>query len=145
MTSVTIKGRERIQAAIAGINRWLADMSAPFDRVEGYISKVMVSEQFASEGGRTGGWGGVDEVESGALSASLTDRFAPGAVFELSPGRLRRGSDLSYAYVQHHGNPANNLPEHDLFGYTPEDGREMLEIMRDDLTDYARTLGFETA
>jgi phage gpG-like protein len=153
---VTLFGREAFFAALAGLDARAADLRPSWPKV-GEIYERAVSENFASEGGRAGGWEGLSEAyaarkakthpgkpieqKDGKLLASLIDKTAEGAIVEEGPDTYARGSSLPYARRQHEG--YGSQPARDLFGLRDEDGEEMLRAVADDLTAYARDLGFK--
>jgi hypothetical protein len=148
--SISVDGQE----LFASLDKFLArtsDLRPSWPKV--YAKRAdHVREQFDGEGGRTGQRWTLSEAyakrkarthpgkpvmqREGRLLASLTDRNAEGAIYEERPDRLETGLSLPYALFQFNAG-------HDLFGEREEDAGEYLEIIADDLTAYARDLGFK--
>jgi hypothetical protein len=145
---ITVEGQEAFFAALAGLDARVSDLRPSWPKVDAVYVRG-VREQFGSEGGRTGGWAALSEAyarekaktypgkpieqASGRLFASLTDKDAEGAIYDEQPDSFTRGSSLPYALKQHE--------TRDLFGFRDEDGGEILAIIADDLTAYAKELG----
>jgi hypothetical protein len=152
---------DSIQIIITGQEHLFASLDAFTRRTEVVIGLVApqlygafaghVAEQFGAEGGRTGERWELSEAyakakakshpgkpamqREGKLLASLTDRNADGAVYDVQPDSAVFGSSLTYALYQLNAG-------HDLFGGRDEDADEYRQIIASDLTAYAKDLGF---
>jgi hypothetical protein len=147
--TVTVGGQEAFFASLDKFAARASNLRESWPKV--YARRAEhTREQFSSEGGRTGErWelsaayarqkakthpGKPVMQKSGALLASLTNKDAEGAVYDPQPDRLVFGSSLPYAGFQGE--------THDLFGAREEDAEEYLTIIEEDLTAYAKELGF---
>lgn len=149
---ITVMGQEALFAALSSLDARASEVVA---RVAPKLYEVHarhVTEQFNAEGGRAGQHWTLSEAyakrkakthpgkpvmqREGLLLASLTNRDSDGAIYDVRPDSITFGSSLPYAAVQG--------KTHDLFGEREGDADEYLEIIADDLTSYARDLGFKT-
>lgn len=147
---ITVTGEEAFFAALASLDVRVSEVIARVAPKLYDAHARHVTEQFGSEGGRTGERWELSEAyakrkakthpgkpvmqRGGLLLASLTNKDAEGAVYDVRPDSISFGSSLPYAAAQG--------ATHDLFGEREEDAAEYLEIIADDLTAYARELGF---
>jgi hypothetical protein len=109
----------------------------------------MEHEQFASEGGFSGGWSisesyakakadiygnlPIEQLPDHKLLSSLTERTAEGAVYDVQPNSISFGSRLSYARRQHAQNP--------LIAITPEKLLSLEELVRREWRSFLTAAG----
>lgn len=124
--SIRVFGDTQFDRELASIGRRAQQAQPIFEATGFYLAKVQ-REQFASQGGRSGGWeprksGGDWPIldKSGALKRSFQYGDANN-IWDVTGDSLHYGSEVDYGVHHQFGAPAANLPMRKVFELSERD------------------------